>query len=144
MITSYPALLVVLTRTTDTEGYPYFVEAQITDAHGKTWVFLDKLPIFTSRDEPVFPSVGRINCTVEDEADDPAKGKLFLISTEKPDGICTERGEPASFWVFQEQVVFVDDLRLEDRHLSPDVARYSTNTGFKKSDLTRDATDDPQ
>ncbi|WP_345453657.1 hypothetical protein [Deinococcus aluminii] len=132
----YPELLVVLTRITDSEGYPYFVEAKITDTYGKAWIFVDKMPVFTSRDKLVFPCVGRPSCTIEEEANDPAMGKIFLISTAKPYGVSTEAGESASFWILEEQLLYAGEAESKDSSVSFDA--LSAKSNFFSKEVTDD------
>jgi hypothetical protein len=74
------------------EPQPGLVEAQLTDADGQLWSFIDKEPIFCR--DPVgkhapFPVAGVIRCQVIDHeaGADGHEVEVITIDTGRPDGV---------------------------------------------------------
>jgi hypothetical protein len=64
---SVPILRCELTRWLADEPQPGLVEARMTDASGRTWLFVDKPPIFTNQvisPATAFPVAAGIRCEV--------------------------------------------------------------------------------
>lgn len=93
------AIKVMITKITD-EAFPIFVEAVLTDCHGETHCFSDKLPIFSSEYNPVLPCEGTLRCTILQD-----NGETCLIDTSLPDGVWSTQGL-FSFEVLKTQLIF--------------------------------------
>lgn len=93
------AIKVMITKITD-EAFPIFVEAVLTDCHGETHCFSDKLPIFSSEYNPVLPCEGTLRCTILQD-----NGETCLIDTSLPDGVWSTQGL-FSFEVLKTQLTF--------------------------------------
>jgi hypothetical protein len=71
------------------------VECNLTDAHGKTWRFIDKWPIFSAtelNEQSSFPARGVIRCTVQSRGIDERGREVVEIYTGAPDGVEAEGG----------------------------------------------------
>jgi hypothetical protein len=81
-----------LVRWVSNEPLPGWVEASLVDAHGSTWRFFDKPPIFTS--EPInanteFPVDGALRCRIVDEyvsASGRAQVEVETVDVDSEDG----------------------------------------------------------
>ena len=93
------AIKIMITKITD-EAFPIFVEAVLTDCHGETHCFSDKLPIFSSEYNPVLPCEGTLRCTILQD-----NGETCLIDTSLPDGVWSTQGL-FSFEVLKTQLIF--------------------------------------
>lgn len=90
---------VMITKITD-EAFPIFVEAVLTDCHGETHYFTDKLPIFSLERTPKLPCEGTLRCTILQD-----NGETCLIDTSLPDGVWSTQGL-FSFEVLKTQLIF--------------------------------------
>ena len=93
------ATKVMITKITD-ESFPTFVEAVLTDYHGETHYFTDKLPIFSLERTPKLPCEGVIRCIIIQD-----NGETCLIDTSLPDGVWSTQGL-FSFEVLKTQLIF--------------------------------------
>lgn len=69
----------------DDGSYPGFVEVRLTDAHGRQWIFLDKVPIFDDGDalspEAAYPVAVTMYCVIVSRTSDPDGNEVVTIST---------------------------------------------------------------
>ena len=90
---------------------PGSVECELTDAHGRKWRFVEKLPIVT-RDSlhvsSVFPQRGVIACEVISNSIDVAAGAVAEIDTTRPWGVESTDGV-TRFVVRSEQLMTFED-----------------------------------
>lgn len=93
------ATKVMITKITD-ESFPIFVEAVLTDYHGKSHYFTDKLPIFSLEHTPDLPCEGAIRCVIIQD-----NGESCLIDTSIPDDVQSTQGV-FSFKVPKSQIIF--------------------------------------
>ncbi|AYB32517.1 hypothetical protein [Chryseolinea soli] len=66
---------------------PGFVECRFTDAWGKEFIFVEKVPVVTLEyltAQSDYPKDGVIACEVIDAWTDPQGRKLLTVDTEKP------------------------------------------------------------
>jgi penicillin-binding protein 1A len=86
---------VEITRFVD-EDQPGFVECTLTDAAGKVWTFVEKVPIVSSESldaSSTYPQPGAIGCVVLSRRRDDLGREVLLIDTSKPDGVESTDGE---------------------------------------------------
>ena len=91
------------------EHFPGFVSCALRDAHGRTWQFVDKVPIFSLADltgGSVYPQPGVIRCQVVSRSVDAAGRALVRVDTSTPDGVESTDGNTI-FDVFAEQLAEV-------------------------------------
>jgi hypothetical protein len=96
---------VQIVRFTDA-AQPGWVECVLRDAQGRTWVFSDKVPIFTSVSldaDSSYPQPGVIACEIVRECIDENGRKRCIVNTARPWGVAAKSGE-MQFEVFYEQV----------------------------------------
>jgi hypothetical protein len=90
------------------EAYqPGLVECQLIDAWGKTWTFIEKIPVVTSEniwENTCYPQPGVIACRIVNEQIDAAGRRILTVDTEDPWGIESVTGEKR-FDVLLEQVI---------------------------------------
>jgi hypothetical protein len=81
-----------LTRWLADEPQPGLVEARMTDASGRTWVFVDKPPIFTNQvvsATTAFPAAAGIRCEIAEpyqRDDGQAVVEVITIDVDSVDG----------------------------------------------------------
>jgi hypothetical protein len=102
------AVAVVITRFVD-EHQPGFVECTLVDAHGVTHVFVEKVPIVTSKDlrsDSPYPQEGSIACTVLRRFVGSKNEALVEVDTELPWHVESTNGQTV-FVVVEHQVVTI-------------------------------------
>ncbi|MDZ4405911.1 hypothetical protein [Prosthecobacter sp.] len=88
------------------EYQPNIVECVMSDASGRQWSFVDKLPIFTAADldaQSSYPQPGVIACEILQEWTDKDGRKRCLIDINRPWGIAAKNGE-TQFEVFIDHI----------------------------------------
>jgi hypothetical protein len=88
------------------DDQPGWVECALTDAHGKDWVFVEKVPVITA--EPLdarstYPRPVVLACEVVERRQDGGR-EVVVVDTERPWGIAATTGE-TRFEVRPEQLV---------------------------------------
>lgn len=81
---------VEITRYTD-DSFPGWVECQLTDTHGRCWLFVEKVPVVTQSGldaNSPYPQPGLIACNVIGQS-----GDATCIDTTHPWGIESIEGE---------------------------------------------------
>ena len=61
-----PAIRIAIVAYLD-DGFPGFVECQVTDRSGRVWSFVEKVPLVTTEDlrpDTLYPRPGEIGCEV--------------------------------------------------------------------------------
>jgi hypothetical protein len=89
------AVRVTITRWV-CDDYPGCVEAQLVDAHGRAWSFIDKEPVLSADSLDAtspYPLPGVIACEVIEGVRDAAGRDLVQIDTERPCGVESVEGE---------------------------------------------------
>jgi|SRR5947209_4076629 len=96
-------ILMEIVRWVSDEPFPGLVEARLTDAHGRTWTFIDKHPMFDAR--------GQLSATVTYPVHLPVpfsviedRGSRLVVSSANPAGVETTDGV-SSFEMLRDQVV---------------------------------------
>ena len=82
---SMTAVACRIVRWVADDPWPGLVEAELIDAAGKCWSFVDKSPVFTAEllsTNSTYPTDGVIRCEVVE-----SYGDTVLISTAQPDGV---------------------------------------------------------
>ena len=72
------------------EPQPGLVEAELVDAAGRRWIFVDKAPVFCDADvsaASAWPMEGTIRCQVLSTDVDEHAHEVVIIDTAKPDGL---------------------------------------------------------
>jgi hypothetical protein len=103
------AVRVTITRYVD-DDQPGWVEAHLTDARGKEWVFIEKVPILTSTDlhaGSCYPQPGVIACQTIERSPDTAESGVVTVDTKLPWGVESTTGA-TRFEVFRDQLVTLD------------------------------------
>jgi hypothetical protein len=88
------------------EYQPGIVECRLVDAHGKTWIFHEKIPVVTTQDlwtDSQYPQPGLVACTVLERKSDSSGRRIVKIDTSRPWGIESTDGVSV-FEVFAEQL----------------------------------------
>ena len=86
------AVVCQVVRWVSDEPQPGLVEAQVEDAAGTVWSFIDKEPIFCAVTPTTYPVAGIIRCTiVATEADSDGR-EVAVIDTGRPDGVASVDG----------------------------------------------------
>jgi hypothetical protein len=101
------AVGVLITKWLGVDPQPGIVECRLTDAWGKEWTFIDKVPIFTADDldeRSKYPRPGSIRCTIVRRWRDHRGREIITVSTQAPDGVEATSGE-TSFDVLPSQLV---------------------------------------
>jgi hypothetical protein len=95
-----------IVRWLSDDPFPGWVEAKLTDAHGRDWFFHDKAPIFNGKaiDAKSLPAAGVIGCEIVDVNSDVNDRAIVTIATERPWGIEAVDGT-SSFEVLDDQLV---------------------------------------
>jgi hypothetical protein len=68
-------------------AFPGWVECSLTDAHGRVWSFVEKIPIVTAEDldaESRYPRPGVIACQVVERRVGMDATEVVIIDTERP------------------------------------------------------------
>jgi hypothetical protein len=89
------AVRMQFTRFVD-EWFPGWVECQFTDAHGRCWTFVDKVPIFTTddlRSDSQYPQPGTIACMEVGRRRDEQGRELVRIDTGRVWGVASLEDE---------------------------------------------------
>ena len=89
------------------EHQPGWVKCIFTDAYGKEWSVIEKIPVVTStslNSMSFYPTEGFIACHILSEIEGQ---QITTIDTSKPWGINAESGETV-FDVFSTQIISVD------------------------------------
>ena len=90
--------------------FPGWVECLLTDASGRQWSIIDKLPIFSEDmdigEDSKYPQPGILPCEVADEKIVPQGRKVVVINTEKPWGVESIDGNTI-FEVLPEQIEII-------------------------------------
>ncbi len=93
-------------RWVNNEPKPGLVEASLVDVHDKTWLFVDKAPIFAASSispTSTFPFEAAIRCRIV-EVSHLTGRDVVLIDTATPDGLVSIDGEN-HFFVHGSQIV---------------------------------------
>lgn len=98
------ALKVIVTRYTDRDSQPPWVEAEFKDADGQPWCFHDKEPIFLDG-EVTPPAQGWLRCTLLDGVWPCAGDQILTVSTLAPDHVEAIDSGVTTFRVRAEQLV---------------------------------------
>lgn len=72
---------------------PGLVEAQLVDAEGRRWSFIDKASVFSADTilaSSTFPVAAAIRCEIVDTEATPDDGIVVVITTERPDSVDSE------------------------------------------------------
>jgi hypothetical protein len=99
---------VEIVRYTD-DSFPGWVECCLTDAHGRRWSFVEKVPIVTTADigaASPYPQPGVIACEVVGRRRDAGR-EVLTVNTERPWHIEATTGE-TRFEVDPGQVIEFD------------------------------------
>jgi hypothetical protein len=86
MLMESAGVVVSIARWVADEPWPGVVEAHLTDADGRVWVFVDKAPIFTNEplsDASSYPVAGVVRCVIGDRTGEGC----VSIDTSVPDGV---------------------------------------------------------
>jgi len=99
-----PLLRCEIVHWLSTDPLPGWVEARLVDAHGRTWLFHDKPPIFSAElsASDALPVEGVIACEVI--AADETTGATVTVDTSAPWGIEATDGT-TTFTVSAEQLL---------------------------------------
>lgn len=78
-----------IVRSLSDDPFPRWVEAKLTDAHGRDWYFEDKPPIFSERciASESLPAAGVSGCEIVAIRTDPDGRTIVTIATEHPWGV---------------------------------------------------------
>ncbi|MFJ6602206.1 hypothetical protein [Streptomyces lydicus] len=91
----------------DDEPWPGAVEVQFTDAAGRRWSLVDKVPIFVARGEldpdSVYPVEATVSCVIAEGRGLPQGNEVVTVST-SPHGVSTPDGR-AEFTVWSDQLI---------------------------------------
>ncbi|MFG3553837.1 hypothetical protein ACGGAQ_05555 [Micromonospora sp. NPDC047557] len=71
--------------------FPGWVRVLLVDADGKSWFFVDKVPVFTDRQlkaDTRLPAPVRLRCSIAGNDEDGA-----LVVSTHPDGVAAEDGQ---------------------------------------------------
>lgn len=85
-----PVVACQVIRWVADEPQPGLVEAQLIDADGQLWSFIDKEPIFSSGylgPNARFPIPGAIRCQVTGRETGADGQEVIVIDTGRPDGV---------------------------------------------------------
>lgn len=104
------ALSVEIIRVIDNSTYPIWVEAQARDIHGDTFKMVDKLPIFSDKNDIQIPAIGKVLCTIVEEGNHGHIGPIFLVDTEQPHHVYDEIGTPVCLWVQSTQLELAESI----------------------------------
>jgi hypothetical protein len=88
------------------EGFPGFVECSLLDVQGRTWKFIEKVPVVSLEDlwtDSEYPRQGIVCCTVVERRSDSTGRQVVTIDTTKPWGIESTDGNTV-FEVFADQL----------------------------------------
>jgi hypothetical protein len=105
-----PFVKVEIVRFVDA-AFPGWVEGVLRDAQGRSWVLVDKVPIFTAAPLQAGsddPEPGEVPCEIVRTWRDAEGRTRCLIDTRRPSGVATANGE-TQFEVFREQIRGVAD-----------------------------------
>ena len=86
---------VVITKFVDPHQ-PGFVECALTDAWGREWLFVEKVPVVTTAplDEwSAYPQPGTIACEIVRRWRDAGGRELVTVDTERPSGVQSATGQ---------------------------------------------------
>jgi hypothetical protein len=89
---------------------PGWVECAFTDARGRDWVFVEKVPVVTAElldADSTYPRPVILACEVGERVRDEAGREVVVVDAAQPWGIETATGE-TRFEVRPEQVVRLD------------------------------------
>jgi hypothetical protein len=78
------AVIVEITRIVDWSSYPGCVECRLTDASGREWLFIEKIPIVTADHvvpDSCFPLPGVIACEVVATKRDDLGREVLTVDT---------------------------------------------------------------
>ena len=100
------AIIVEVRRYVD-DAQPGWVECWLTDAEGRAWAFVEKVPVIST--EPLdahsrYPRQGVIACRVVERMADAGGRERVVIDTEVPWGVAATSGE-TRFVVSHDQLV---------------------------------------
>jgi hypothetical protein len=96
---------VTITRYVD-DDQPGWVECVLTDAWGKAWLFVQKVPIVTTSELDSlsqYPQPGVIACQIVEKQRDGGGREVITVDTATPWGVETTTGE-VRFDVLPEQL----------------------------------------
>jgi hypothetical protein len=91
-----PTVRCTIVRWVSEEPQPGLVEANLTDADGRLWRFIDKTAIFSGEvllETTEYPRPGVIRCEVIGNKALPNGAWVTAISTGKPDDVESTEGE---------------------------------------------------
>ena len=100
-----PAVSIEILRIVEA-AYPGFVECRLIDAHGREWMFVEKLPIVTAEDlgpDSNYPRSGVIACEIVEKTRTDDGMEIVIIDTGRPWGIEATTGE-SRFAIHLEQL----------------------------------------
>ena len=80
-------------------SFPIFIEFELIDINGKSYHFIDKVPVVSDDYDLVPPCIGYMRCNIIDETEN-----TFIIDTTLPDDIESTNGEH-TFEVYKEQIL---------------------------------------
>jgi len=103
------AVRIAISRFTN-EHFPGWVECLLVDVHGRTWKFVEKVPVVSTEDlwsDSEYPREGVIACTVLECKDDSQGRQVMTIDTKAPWFVESVEGAT----VFE---VFADQLSDDD------------------------------
>jgi hypothetical protein len=106
---------VLICRFVD-DDQPGWVECRFTDAHGREWSIVEKVPVVCAEDldaRSPYPRPGIVGCRVVERRRDAAGRELALIDTEWPWSIAATSGE-TRFEVASEQLTDLADPAAPD------------------------------
>jgi hypothetical protein len=92
------------------DSFPGFVECWFTDAEGRNWSFIEKVPVVSTEDldaQSQYPRNGVIACQIVERQVDSNGSQLVVIDTEQPWGVHSSSGE-TRFVVRPEQLLKFD------------------------------------
>lgn len=89
-----PGVKIQIVRFVD-DYQPGIVECQLIDAHGRTWSFVEKIPIVTAEDiwrESAYPRPAVVDCVIIARIRDDSGREIVQIDTDKPWGVESVEG----------------------------------------------------
>lgn len=99
-------IIVTIQRFAD-DHFPGWVECVLADVEGCEHRFVEKVPVVSTANlssDSVYPLLGHIACSVQDEWFDERGRKLVRVSTKQPWDVESVAGE-TNFTVLFEQIV---------------------------------------
>jgi hypothetical protein len=92
------------------DSQPGWVECRLTDAQGREWTFLEKVPVVTTEDldaNSAYPRPGVIACQIVEQRVGANGHETITVDTDAPWGVASTTGR-TRFEIRSEQVTELD------------------------------------